>query len=836
MAIVPEYGAPQVAPTIGGTQGASFVDFKAPQTDPSGLKKGFDAYASAYAQEKEETDQARATEIEIDLRRKQLELLYDDQSGFMALKGSAVVKADAEGVSPLDQRLKAFDEYVKTRMAGLNADQQLAVRKSAVTLANGMYATGMQHTLQENHNYKVSQALGAMAQAQQEAYLGFDNPDILKSAIARSRAYAARAAKLNGTDAKAAMADAEKAVHSYAMYGYIAAAQKDPAMWANAKGYLTKNAAKLDGKAVYAFDSQITQGMRDYQSYVTADDAYQRMRQGQNVYQLSGGALFTSDGSTSSIGSADSAHYVFTQGIEGQQWEEGAGGVVRPRETAHADGEVGYGAGNITKSAAEFTLGVKIAPENWEKNRADQAWNRQVAVQYLEKLGQKYGDMDKAVAAFVGSVKEVDAAEAQAKKEGGVWSVYLDKRTVDAAQAVKDRLAKVQNAPVVDSATGEELSPFNPRYATAAYRRPTYDEIRDYVKRSDPLSINPQYLEATAGKTEALFSADQQAFARKRQEALDNVCQKLESGATVTQGDLAQLTYKELNAFYDYRKKWETHDTTGDLQYQTYLMAHPQDVHNMTETEVRMASRIIPKSGRPRLLKLWQEGQNLRQQRLGAQYQYQHGGQPSGETGVTITKALSILNQDDRFKRLDSDYRLYVAEYISNAAEADNAMYGLDTKDSKSAENYITGYIKREFNTDTLFGFGKTYSGDKKPLLMFKRGDYDSRARGVGQELARRRFGREPSRGEYLSALTELITRKNPQFDTAGILSESELRETTADVRLALERKVNRQWGNQKTAAEKRRIVDAGMQQVTANSTAMLRAWLLVKLGVDLSE
>lgn len=836
MAIVPEYGAPQVAPTVGaGAQGASFVDYKAPKADTSGLVKGFNAYAAAFAQEKEETDEARATEVETDLRRKQLELLYDDQTGLMALKGNSAIQADAEGVSPLEQRMKVFDSYAQEKMVGLSADQQRLVKKQLQTLSNGMYASGMQHVMQENYNNKVSQATGAVLQAQQEAFLAFSDPDMIKSAVERAKAYGARVAKLKGLDAKSAMVEAEQGVHANVVYGYMAAAQTDPAQWTMAKRYLTANAAHMDGKTVFAFDSQITRGMMDYESQTTADDLYKALSQGQQYLALSGGSIVSKDGSVVE-GGVNSAHYILTMGLGGDHWAKDASGRVIARETGgRADGELGYGAFNLTRSAAESVHG-KMPEAVWEKSRANQQWNYETALAYLEKLGKKYGgDTDKALAAYVGSEKEVDEAAKRAEEKGGNWGQYLDQRTIKAAQGVRDRIAKSSRASVTDE-MGNDINPFKARYATAAFRRPSYDELRASVEKSSPLAVNPYWVNDTAQKLDARFTKAQESFARERRQALDSVCQKLEQGATITPADLGQLTYQELNAFEEYKKRWETHDATGDLEYQTHLMANPWQIHAMDETQLRLAERIVPKSGRRALRKEWEKGHNIAQQQLGAQYAYQHGEQPKGETSLTATKVISILDHNEKFKKFGADQKLLVGQMISNAAEADNARFGEDTKGAKAAENYVLNWLNKEHHADSVFGFGNTYTGELKPIILFKARDFDNRARGVGKELGRRLYGREPSRGEYLEVLKRLAVRKDPQLDTAGVLSDAEVREITQGVRRAAERRVNRDWGNRLTVAQKQNKVEQLVAQTTGDSTKLLRAWLLFKLGVDLSE
>lgn len=822
MATAPEYGGQQIAPQVGaGTQGASFQPMEAPKTDASLMDNGVNKAGTAMAKYLDDINEAIATDADTQLTRYQQELLYDKQTGFMGRKGYDAVRADDEGVSPLDSMMKRFKGAVDAACVGKTTVQQKLIRTKAAGLTNSLYATGLQHAFQENHNYMVNTATASIKQQAVVAANNFNAPDVIQGCITKAKANAARVARLNGMDVKQAQIDAEAGIHHNVVMGYINAAQNDPANWAKAQEYLRAHSRSMTPDDVFSFDAHINAGMRKFESYQTADEVFADLRAQTQQYARASGRLEAGD---TGYVNGDAA-YLFTVGLRGDQFATDAAGRAMVRESKRG-GETAYGAGGLTRSMAEAALGNRnLTDEEWKAIREDPEQNAQISQGYLNRLGLSFGDTNKALAAYLGGMKEVVAAEEKAKKDGGVWTQYLSKETQSSLNGVLKRMADSRSTPTLD-ADGNEISAFDSRYATAAYRAPTEERIRKQVEQN-PLSVNPEWKEDTIRRTLAKFESDKRDFAANQQTALDRVCQLVEQGAEPTEADLAKLDYKTLKDFKDWRRKHDANDTTGDRGYFAYLAKNPSVVHAMTEVEVRNATRHLPKAGRQMILKEWEAGQLAKQGRLAAEFSARNGGNPLGKTAATMELVTRVLKRNEAFSKLDADQQALVASEVMLGAAADNAIYGIDTSDTVKAEAYVLDLVKNTYNTDAWYN---TYGSEKKPLVAFKWNDYDSWAKNVGRQLAQRYYhttvGGE-SKEQSMAMLLRIMTRRDPGVNCEGILTAREKAEAQDIIRSAIRNRMKKQSAYRGLPdGEFNNRVEEQVALYTKSETNLLKAFL----------
>ena len=826
MAIAQEYGGQQVAPQVGaGAQGASFQAMEAPKADLYALDKGVRAAGMAAAKYLDDVNEAIATDADTRLTQYQQDLLYNEQTGFMGRKGYDALRADDEGVSPLDSMMKSFKGAVEAACAGKTAAQQKLIRAKAAGLTNSLYATGLQHTFQENHQFLVNTATAGIKQQAVVAANNFDAPDVIQGSIAKAKANAARIARLNGTDAKQAQIDAEAGIHHNVVMGFINAAHNDPTNWAKARLYLQSHSKAMTPDDIFAFDALISAGQKKFEAYETANEVFQELKTNTTQYARASGKLIAGD-----TGYADGdANYVFYAGIQGDQFALDSTGRAVVRTTTR-NGESAYGIGGLTKSMAEAALGRQLTDEQWASVREDPSANAKISKEFLNRLGVHFGDTSMALAAYFGSAKEVEDAKAKAAKDGGVWAQYLSKDTQSALNGALKRMKDSRDTPLLDE-NGNAISAFDPRYATKAYVSPTQEQVRKLIEQN-PLSVDPEWKETAIQRTLAMFESDKQDFANRQQTALDRVCQIVEQGGEPTEADLAQLDYKSQLAFRNWKKAHDANDPTGDRAYFAYLVKNPSVVHGMTKEEVRNATRAIPKAGRQLILKEWEAGQVVKQGRLSSQFDAQKGGNPIGKTSATMGLVSRVLKREENFAKLDEDQQALIASEVMLQAAADNAIYGIDTSDTVKAEAYVLDLLKKTYNKDTLFG---TYAGDKKPIVSFKWGDYDSWTKNVGKKLAERYFNcgeGNASQGQAMASLLRLMVRKEPGLDCSGILSAQERAEAQDLIRAA----VRADMAAKPAYAQMRRsdfdaVLEKKISKYINNDAKLLRAYLENRMG-----
>ena len=758
MAIVPEYGGPQVMPAVGaGTQGAQFHSMVAPKAElVKPFEKVLDRVGRMQAALLEEQDDAIATDIDTKYAQYCQQLLRDPDKGFLTLKGRKAVEAN-DGVAPIDAMMQNADAYLKNLMDGRTKDQIARIKAKTDSRTNGLYASGMQHAMTENYNFNVSSRKGALEQAQNDMMTFFDQPDKQAAALARLKGQADAYARLTGASAKTVRLEAVAGGHKAAVLGYLMAGDNDPSKYAEGMNYLKAHRGEMNASEIFSLGARLNDGMKKAESWRLADEVFEGGRVAPSREEIAAGAAAIAMGTDGKPTLEGNEHYVVTKGLSGDHVVRGADGEPMIAEI-NKGGEKAYGAHAVTRTMAETAAGRKLSDDEWKTVRENPQQNKQVAVAYLQREGKLFGDFDQAVAAFVGTEKEVATAVEKAKKEGGVWSTYLSQETLKRMADFQTHFSKAQ-APEVYDADGSRLNAFSARFASRSYRRMSRDEIRRQVM-AHPLAVDQQWADQTIARIEARYVADKADYEQRHQAALDDACRAVEAGREPSEATLSSLTAREQQDFYAWRKKHEASDTTGDLAYAVELLKNPAELAAMSEVQLRNALRLVPKSSRGVLQKSWQTSQNARQGMLQAEYAAKNGTPQYGKTEAGLSEVKSALQSFDKFDELDDDQKDLVAGEVMFALAEGNALYGIDTSDKVKATAAILDLYKQRFTTDGfIFGWGRK----KKSLLAFKYGDLPSDVQSIADRLGDVAFNRDKdgsTKGERMAAVVRLMTRQ----------------------------------------------------------------------------
>lgn len=805
MAIAPEYQG-GLQPAVGaGVSGVSFKPMAAPKAGSlEGLDKAVGEWGRYQAKLQAEIDDAVATDAENAIIRRKAEL----QNEFLQLKGQNALAADKDGQSPTDRTLNTFNEFTSELMKGKTKSQQDLIKKLSGKHYNGLYAGCMDHARQENYAYTVQSYEGSISSYQQQAFQYFDKPDFVAESLGGAVESARKLAAATGKPSEAVVREAVMGVNNQVLLGFLTAADNDPSYYAQGLEYLKKNSKAISPKDIMAFGARFNAGMKDAQAKKTADTLAASLIRQPGSFEI-GGGQFTSAANTD-------PRYALTMGVTGDQYETLPDGRVRVSERK-VGGQIGYGKFGLTRGRAEVVKG-KLTDGQWKSLREDEAQNTDVSAAYLGVLMQKYGDLDKALAAFVGSDKAVDEAMKKAK-DGGTWFDHLPEAVRGSYVKVKQNIDWSRSRPMTD-AEGNEISPLRPEAAQSAFRFASRKEIEDAVLKADPLAVNPDYREKVVNEIEQRQQQAYQDFRRARDTAMDDALTLIEQGKEIPPSLQAKLGVRDLQAIQAYRKKTLAGDKSGDYHYGIYLLKNPAQIHGMNIQQLRNALRTLDKASAKLVEKEWYTNKAQTDAQMAAQYLAQRGGHPIGKGVVTIEMVERVFKRYPGFNKMPDEQKTALCVEFMRMATESNAMYGVDLSNTQKAELWLADFADGNFRTDSLvFGlFSK-----EKPWISFKFSDYDKDVQKIGMTLAERYKGRNvgsASEGEAVAALNRVKFHKNHGIDLKGLLTAEQIDEVR-NARIEDLRKERRGWADDSIAAQ--------VEEEMKDDTNVLRAFLYLR-------
>ena len=775
MAIVPEYGGSQVSPTVGaGTQGAQFQAMAAPKANVlAPMEKAMDKIGRMQAQLLEEQDDAIATDIDTKYAQYCQQLLNDPKTGFMARKGINALQPDKDGVSPVDAMMQKADVYLQGLMDGRTKNQITRVKAKTDSRTTGLYASGMQHAMAENISYNVS-VYRANLQSEQDAGLtDFNQPEKLAEHVARVERSAGILSKYTGEDSRAKTREAVAGVYKNAALGFLFGANNDPSLYGQGLAFVQKNAKSMLPQDVFALSTQFNTGMKNYEAVISAREGIAALTPPDAPTDQVMAAIRGNGAGAKDL--AGSEHYVLSQGIRGNQLED-KNGVVSIVETKKG-GETAYGSDGVTRSMAEAVAGKKLTDDEWKAIYTSKDESQRVGFSYLGMMGTKYGETEKAVAAYVGTQKEVDDAVAKAKKEGGVWTQYLSKETAEAAATALRRLDGAFDTPV-KGADGSALSFLDNRYAARAYQGVSEEAMRAYA-RQHPMSIDPDFEDRMVAYMKRYESERMNAYTTEHQNAVNTACTEYEQNGQISAQTLMRLTTKERVAVRKYCQELDAGGFTTSTHYAAYLDTHLDELGNFTKDELDNAMRLVPKASQRRFRKEWERRHGQTQEQLEARYAAQNGMVTLGKTGVHVGMTMKALGDLlPGFKKLDTDQKATIAEGIMNLAGLAAAIEGVDLKDANKAQQFVTDLVK-----DNVYTAGHWYdwlpwiTKDRKSIFEFKYGDLGSEQKWIADELAKLSGNdRKMTPGQRMGNLVNFMLLKNVNIPVGSIAQQPRVR------------------------------------------------------------
>jgi len=264
MPTVPTYDQPQVQPQQLGDARATDAGFGAAidtasqqGTDLSNAVSGATNTAFNIQMDMQrQANQLRVDDALNQAREASMNLTYDPNNGYQALKGQAALQRP--GGQPLSQ------EYTSTltdQLGGIasnlgNDAQRRAFQEQTAPLVTQFQAGVMQHETQQFQTYAQSVATGTIETRQREIGLSWNNPDAVDQAVQSIKAQAYQLARLTGQSATWADAQATKLASNAHVTAIGAALQNNNPVYADQ--YLKAHAGEMDANDILQANGLIT--------------------------------------------------------------------------------------------------------------------------------------------------------------------------------------------------------------------------------------------------------------------------------------------------------------------------------------------------------------------------------------------------------------------------------------------------------------------------------------------------------------------------------------------------------------------------------------------------
>ncbi|MDR1311543.1 MAG: transglycosylase SLT domain-containing protein [Burkholderiaceae bacterium] len=422
---IPTYDAPQVGVNnINGRFGNLQVpDIVGKQYQQLG--HSFEVAGMVGARIEEEADTIRTNDALNQLKEEQLRLKFDEASGYANIKGKDALNR-ASGLALEDEYGNKLDEKSRELLAGLSTNRQRAMFvRGAGSLRASTVGDAMKHRLNEFRTYTKSVSTGIIATAQEDMAWNYDDEESLHASIERIRAESYRHGKMDGLSGIAIEALTRKQLstgHMYALRSMLNAGQSE-----KAKAYMEK-----------------------YKDQMEADDLLKvnKSRKQANDYEKSQAAVDSLfDNTTSNTpritmpdGSKRDIKYMGDVPVGGGVQAAFNVGVLGNESGGQHFGRDGKPIRNVNKNGTEDNgisqVNIGTGPEAakdaglpWDEHRYknDPDYNYTIGLAHFNKLVGKYGDQQKALAAYNAGAGRVDDAVKAATMEGnpGNWLQYL---------------------------------------------------------------------------------------------------------------------------------------------------------------------------------------------------------------------------------------------------------------------------------------------------------------------------------------------------------------------------------------------------------------------------
>lgn len=665
MAKVPNYGGPQVTPSILGYRPMSDYVPSVPRAEID-VTKPAARLDKIYTKFLEEQDEARVTAALTELRRKAVDM-ETAEGGWAQQLGSNALEPDEQGRGLIERTDTGLHEFGTEIASKLTARQQKLFNEKAEGIYQSTYAGVSQHVFQQGVKVKIAAQADVVDQAVELGATYVNKPDLLKQNAKDLAEAAHRLAEFQGWTPEATDLYIKKNKSSMYMNGIatiLAGTDKNPAMAYQALGVLKAHSKEMLASDVARARQQINPIIQAYEDRMKVERFMAGM--GTNGEALSGGlARAVRDGVVSQDVGKTARGFEAILSVVSQ----GGHQSVMSKEGDIADWK--HGASQLTIAQAEEA--AKASGQVWDPKafKTDRDYNQAVGLgRYGGMLTEFAGDEAKAMAGYLSSAETVRKAEKEAEKKGGAWNDYLPKKTQETLSQATRNMRSTQS--LVDVATGESISGFDPRYARSAKTWMTVDQIRDYFKKTDKrAAVDPLYCDDLVNKAYSLLQQKKSSYVQQQ----NNVKAQISDVLFKTKGDtgaipqslLQQLDTTELSDVQKLAKHYASESFASDpmilgkLDDDRFLMS-------LSEDDLKLYLNHLNLSDRGKTLRRWSK---LKQGAVGvndsaAQLQRMAKmGMVTKDYEVSDDAIRSVLAEDPEYLKMKKDDPAAAAIYLN---------------------------------------------------------------------------------------------------------------------------------------------------------------------------
>lgn len=725
------------------------------------------------------------------------------ENGYLKLKGYDAIARDDEGYGLAERTDKALKSYGDSLQESLTPRQKKLFAKSAMGIYDQQYGFASQHVMVQSDAFSNGQDDGTIDTANRVAAQNVGNPDVFNDQINDTIRATMRKARRNGWSEEQTQAEIEKNVSNLVYEAGMSAIQsaQTPEEQIEKVSWIKDSYGKyLRGTQLAGLTASLNKAGDDIIVRSMSDTAIGELSRDPTQFDL----IFNSAvGLSTSIAAKDRAaasielhHFITDQESGGRQTVRDANGNLSPLIGRYADGTLpavgkrAYGASQMqlkTAEAAAKEAGIPWNPQAFVENRE---YNLKIGRAWMNHLLEAYdGDTAKAIVAYHNGETDVNqavkAAEAEAKKTGKPVD-WLDKLKLNGGKeylAAVQKRVKAAQSPEVIGPDGTKYSFFDGKQATAAFRKVPEKDLREYLKRINPIyETRPDLLDSTVKAFQAKEDARLQSYVTEqnnlRADIIENYLAKGKSYEEVPESLRSQLNLRQQKEVSEMFDKVRRKDFSGDEHLAAVLLNDPQQWASYTEDEMKATLYRLPEDKREALKAKWYaanvKAQVADENLKALQFRAQKGEYVDAfsSTPSSVREALKLSMGKDWPDKTEEQNQL-VADMMQVAYDA-GVMTGspiktasglMENADFKNAA--LTRWKQKVFWWHT----------NKNPMTL-KYGDLPDKGRAdvrtVLQGMAdnyRHKRGLEgsASEGEVMAYFRRLVYSKDPDVDLIGV-------------------------------------------------------------------
>lgn len=811
MPTTPTYGNFQVSPTTQGFEGTRHRDYTgdAPNLNKE-LGRNLEDLAGYAMKQRDLADEARVQDKLTQLRRYATQRRLGE-NGFLTLHGENALKPDDEGQDLASREEAALISFGEDLAQDLTPRQRALFGRQSQAIHQQQYGFAQQHFFNESEAYRKTTWTNVGANAVETATASYQDFDVLDESIDQSRLAAVNLADMEGLDENGRNLAIKTSIGNTiigAVNGALAACEKDPTQVRYAVAILDRYGDQIPAGKLLEL-RRLVNGQTD------ANTKYELSRLGLEALDRDPGTMALAYGALNGEAvpankrkGANIAVFGHMINVEsgGRQFETDPDGRSVTLVGRYADGTIpkneeerAYGKSQIQVRNAKVAAERLKIDFDMKRFKEDALYNEALGQEFFSMLvEQNGGDMQKAVAAYHSGQGNVNKAVKAAEKDGKPWIEHLGPEGQQYVAKVMKSFEQAQTGSVTD-ASGNTVSPNDPRYAQMSRRWATRQQMEDWVMANNTRAAKDyKFRDEVVDEMMRRQAQARADYVQEQENLMAEANDLILQGQQVPQSLWSRMNRAQQEAVMETRRKLAANDTSGDIALAMKATGDPTWWISLSQSAMKNALVAMPAKYRDQLEAQWYKDRQTSAQAADEQARNNimlQRGQVNPAFSVPLNKAGSLLESAMRASGTwpeDKDAQAFLTMQLQQYLTLQAQGVGVQLKEDSQILPHINEWLQSSVIYDGMFETAK-------PIWKLEVSDFPARAKtnaieivrqAVNNERAAKGYVGEATEGEVIAKMQDVLFNRNVQLTWTG--PDGKPIEFDAVTRGYLERKAGR--------------------------------------------